>query len=334
MLSRKRLIIVTIVGLAAVGAIASRGNPAPTPTPPGTFSFAVMGDAPYIAMHGEMLRYRLVLRDLDAHNLDLILHIGDIFWYPCSDARYRQTLDELNRLRHPVIYTPGDNEWSDCWEEITGSFEPLDRLASLRRIFYANPTQSLGGRPISLVSQAAQEPFKEFVENVRWTHEGLVFATVHLPGSANAGESFPGRTAAHDEAVKRRTSAAVAWLHDTFVEARTSGATAVVLGFHANPGFEEKIEDEYRQSYEPFLTALEEEVEQFSKPVLVAQGDNHEFIVDRPLVRRTTGQRLDNFTRLQVPGSPDIGWVKVVVSPGPQTGFAFENRVVPMWKLW
>ena len=222
MLSRKRLIIVTVVGLAAaVGAIASRGNPVPTPNPPGTFSFAVMGDAPYIAMHGETLRYRLVLRDLDAHNLDLILHIGDIFWYPCSDARYRQTLDELNRLRHPVIYTPGDNEWSDCWEEITGSFEPLERLASLRRIFYANPRQSLGGRRISLASQAAHEPFKEFVENVRWTHHGLVFATVHLPGSANAGDSFPGRTAAHDEALKRRTSAAVAWLHDAFAEART-----------------------------------------------------------------------------------------------------------------
>ena len=333
MLSRKRLIIVTVVALA-VAASATRGIPAPTPDPPGTFSFAVMGDAPYIAMHGETLRYRLVLRDLDAHNLDLIVHVGDIFWYPCSDARYRQTLDELNRLRHPVIYTPGDNEWSDCWEDIAGGFEPLERLANLRRIFFATPTQSLGGRRLSVTSQAAQEPFKEFVENMRWTHHGLVFATVHLPGSANAREPFPGRTTAHDEAAKRRTDAAVAWLRQAFDEARASDATAVVLGFHANPGFEAEIDEEYRQRYEPFLTALEEEVEQFGKPVLVAQGDHHEFIVDRPLVRRTTGRRLDNFTRLQVPGSPDIGWVKVVVTSGPQTSFAFENRVIPRWKLW
>ena len=275
-----------------------------------------------------------MLRDLDAHDLDLIVHVGDIFWYPCSDARYRQTLDELNRLRHPVIYTPGDNEWSDCWEDMAGGFEPLERLASLRRIFFATPTQSLGGRRLSVVSQAAQAPFKEFVENVRWTHEGLVFATVHLPGSANAGESFPGRTAADDEAVKRRTTRR--WRGCTTLSPRPVRA-ARLPSFSAStptPGSKPRSMMSTRQNYEPFLTALEEEVEQFGKPVLVAQGDDHEFIVDRPLVRRTTGRRLDNFTRLQVPGSPDIGWVKVVVTPGPQTSFAFENRVVPMWKLW
>jgi hypothetical protein len=43
---------------------------------------------------------------------------------------------------------------------------------------------------------------------------------------------------------------------------------------------------------------------------------------------------LDNMTRLQVPGSPDVGWVRVVVKPGPDTTFALENRVVPFWKVW
>jgi hypothetical protein len=335
MIARKRLIAAAGLTLATGAAIISTtGIPAPIPNPPGTFAFAALGDAPYVAMHGETLRYRLVLRDLEAHDLDLVLHVGDIFWYPCSDERFRQTLEEFNHLRHPVVYTPGDNEWTDCWEEITGQFDPLDRLTSLRRIFFATPTQSLGGRRLSVVSQSAQEPFKEFVEHVRLTHEGLVFVTVNLPGSANAREKFPGRTVAHDEAATRRTDAAAAWLRDSFAEARVSSATAVVLGFHANPSLEAEANDEYRQSYEPFLTALEEEVEQFGKPVLVVQGDDHEFIVDHPLVRRTTGRRLDNLIRLQVPGSPDVGWVKVVVTRGVQTTFAFENRVVPRWKHW
>jgi hypothetical protein len=335
MLSRKRLLAgAAVVSVSAVTIISLTGIPAPVPNPPGTFAFAALGDAPYVAMHGETLRYRLVLRDLEAHDLDLVLHVGDIFWYPCTDERYRQTLDELNQLRHPVIYTPGDNEWTDCWEEITGRFEPLDRLASLRRIFFATPTQSLGRRRIALATQSAQEPFKEFVENVRWAGHGLVFVTVNLPGSANARERFPGRTAAHDQAATRRTEAAVAWLREAFAAARASDATGVVVGFHANPSFEAEVNDEYRQSFEPFLAALEEEAEGFGKPVLVAQGDNHDFIVDRPLLRRTTGRRLDNLTRLQVPGSSDIGWVKVVVTPGPPTSFAFENRVVPAWKLW
>jgi hypothetical protein len=322
-----------VAGAAAL--VATRGSIAPpAPNPPGTFSFAALGDAPYYAIHGEERRYALVLRELDAHDLSFILHVGDIFERPCADDRYRRTLDEFNARRHPVVYTPGDNEWADCWQEETGGFQPLERLTRLRQIFYASPAQSLGGRRIPVISQEGDEPYAEFVENVRWMHQGIVFATVHLPGSGNAREPFDGRTRQDDEASVRRTNAAVAWLRAIFGEARERGASAVVIGFHANVTFEAPIDDKYRQSYEPFITTLEEEVERFANPVLVVHGDFHEYLVDRPLVRRTTGRRLDNLTRVQVPGSPDIGWVRVVVTPAPRTTFAFESHVVPFWKLW
>jgi hypothetical protein len=35
-----------------------------------------------------------------------------------------------------------------------------------------------------------------------------------------------------------------------------------------------------------------------------------------------------------VPGSPSVGWVRVVVTPGVQPSFTFEPRVVPGWKYW
>jgi hypothetical protein len=63
-------------------------------------------------------------------------------------------------------------------------------------------------------------------------------------------------------------------------------------------------------------------------------GDYHEYQVDQPLVRRTTGRRLTNFTRLQVPGSPRVGRVRVVVTPGSPTSFSFESRVVSRWRFW
>ena len=69
-------------------------------------------------------------------------------------------------------------------------------------------------------------------------------------------------------------------------------------------------------------------------PVLVLHGDHHEYTVDRPLVRHTTGRRLENLTRLQVPGSPDVGWVRVVVTPGVADPFVFEERLIPRWKYW
>ncbi len=310
----------------------TRGPEAPTPNPPGAFSFAVLGDAPYYAW--EELQYRLVLQTLDANDLSFVIDVGDIFWRPCTDERYRQTLGEFNGLRHPVIYTPGDNEWMDCWEPGSGGFLPQDRLNRIRQIFFQNPTRSLGGTTLSLISQAGREPFHEFGENARWSHEGIVFATVHIVGSKNGMKSFPARTEADDTAARRRTEAAAAWVRETFAEARTLNASAVVLSFHGNAGLEESADDPDRQAFEPFITTVEEEAERFGRPVLLAHGDGHDYTVDQPLVRRTTGQRLENLTRLQVPGSPEVGWVRVVVTPGAETSFTFEKHVVPRWKYW
>lgn len=317
---------------AAVAAIyATAGPPAPLVAPMGTFTFAVLGDSPYYAW--EDLKYRVVLQDLRAHDLRFVLHIGDMLWRPCSDARYRSSVDGFNSLPQPVIYTPGDNEWTDCWEEGAGRFDPLERLGRLRAMFFASPV-SLGGRRIVLHSQGRQPPFAEAVEHVRWTGEGLIFATVHLVGSGNASETFPNRTPKNDEEVVRRTAAATAWLRETFAAARSSNARGLVLGFHANPAFERAAGHLYRQHFEPFLTALEEEAEAFARPILVVHGDNHDYIVDRPLIRRTTGRTIENLTRLQVPGSPAVGWVRVVVSDDATPAFSFDTRVVPGWKYW
>ncbi|MFY9608432.1 MAG: hypothetical protein WAU45_07445 [Blastocatellia bacterium] len=322
-----------LIILLALGVVflITRGPEAPTPNPPETFSFAVMGDSPYYSW--EDLQYRLVLQTLDAHDLSWVMNVGDIFWRPCSEELYRVNLERFNGLRHPVIYTPGDNEWTDCWEPGSGGFAPQDRLNRIRQIFF-DPTRSLGGRALPLVSQASREPFREFVENVRWSHEGIVFATVHIVGSTNGMEAFPARTPADDAAAKRRTEAAAAWVREAFAEARSLNALAVVLSFHANPDFEESADNPDRQAFEPFITAVEEETEQFARPVLLAHGDGHVYTVDSPLVRRTTGRRLENLTRLQVPGSPEVGWVRVVVKPGAENPFAFDAHVVPRWKYW
>ncbi|MEK6304432.1 MAG: hypothetical protein AABO41_27395 [Acidobacteriota bacterium] len=326
---------VWLIGLVLVALIAffliTRGPEAPTPNPPGTFSFAVLGDAPYYAW--EELQYSLVLQSLEAHDLSWVLDVGDIFWRPCSDQRYQRTLSEFNGLRHPVIYTPGDNEWTDCWEQGSGGFAPQDRLERIRQIFFQNPARSLGARTLSLVSQAGRAPFPEFIENARWVHEGIVFATVHIVGSSNGMKAFPARTEADDIAARRRTDAGAAWVRETFAEAKTLNASAVVLGFHGNADLEGP-DDSYSKSFEPFITAVEEEAERFARPVLLAHGDGHVYTVDHPLVRRTTGRRLENVTRLQVPGSPEVGWVRVVVKPGGENPFTFEEHVVPRWKYW
>jgi len=330
---RGRWLVPIAAGLAVAAVVAlTKGPPSAVPTPPGTFAFAALGDAPYYVW--EAWQYRQVLDDINAHDLGFVVHVGDIFWRPCSEARYRRTLAEFAVLAHPVVYTPGDNEWTDCWTRQEGGYAPLDRLAILRELFFSRPTQSLGGRSMALESQAGTAEFPEFVEHARWEDQGIVFATLHLPGSRNAREEFLTRTAADDEASIRRTEAAVTWLGDTVARAEAGSARAIVLAFHANPAFEEPPDDPYRRSYEPFIETLEEEAFRFGRPVLLVHGDDHEFVVDQPLVRRATGLRLDNVTRLQVPGSPEVGWVRVVVRPVEPVQFSFSSRVVPRWKYW
>lgn len=332
---RRRLSIrgrpVPHVGLMAVVLMAACGEPAPPP-PPGTFVFAVLGDAPYGPV--EEIRFRRVLRQLDAAPLEFVIHVGDIFRYPCSDAHYEERLAQFNGQRHPLVYTPGDNEWTDCHERVAGSHDPLERLRRLREIFYENPTASLGDTALALTVQAADSAWPEFVENVRWSEARIVFTTVHLVGSRNGLESFPSRTAANDAETERRTAAATAWLRATFALVDSVGALGVVIAMHANPDFETPVEGEHRQSYEPFLQALEEAAEEFGRPVLLVHGDYHDYIVDRPIVRRTTGRVLANLTRLQVMGSPDVGWVEVTVDTAAADPFTFTPHRVPRWKVW
>jgi hypothetical protein len=329
---RKIWVGVSVLLLLVVFVLFTRGSETPTPNPPGTFSFAVLGDAPYDGW--EEIQYRLVLKSLNSHDLSWVIHVGDIFWRPCTDEHYQQTLEQLNSLRHPLIYTPGDNEWTDCWERQSGGFKPTERLDRIRQIFFVNPTRSLGQNPLPLVSQVGREPYQEFVENARWVHKGIVLATVHVVGSRNGMKPFSGRTSGDDDAARRRTDAATAWLRETFTEARTLNASAVVISFHASPDFDDSPDDPDRKPFEPLLTALEEEAERFARPVLIAHGDDHTYTIDHPVVRSTTKRRLENVTRLEVPGSPQVGWVRVIVTPGAENPFAFEPHVVPRWKYW
>lgn len=316
-MKRALLAITMLVALGFFIAFTA-GPPTPLSVPPGTFSFAVLGDAPYY-LHEE-LRFRLVLQALNQHDLSAVIHLGDIFWHPCTDEMYLRTRTQFHSLRHPVIYTPGDNEWSDCWEPGSGAFSPRERLAAIRRIFFAPPTRSLGNTPIALASQGG-----EFVENARWRQHGIVFATVHLTGSWNSMKPFPGRTAEDDAEVRRRVEAAIAWLRDTFANA--ADAPAVVIAFHAGTSMEQPAGHGDRRQFESFITTLEDEAARFRKPVLIVHGDHHEYLVDRPL------PRVPNVTRMEVPGSPDVGWVRVIANPRDGT-FAFEKHIVPRWKYW
>jgi len=330
-----RLMLVVVKGCLpwftpATALILACGSPPPPAAqlPPNSFAFAVFGDGPYRSW--EVGRYKRLLKDVGESNVQWLLHVGDIFWYPCSNANLATSLDMLNAVHVPVIYTPGDNEWTDCHEEVAGRFIPLDRLQQIRRTFFARPRQSLGAQPMALESQAQDSSWAEFVENRRWRFGGFLFVTIHIVGSNNALSKYPGRTPMDDAEAARRTNAALAWLDQAFTLATRDSLRGIVVAMHADPGFE--VDAGAYPAYVGLIDALAQRTKAFGRPVLLIHGDGHEYQVDHPLLRRDT--LFSVFTRLETFGSPDIGWVRVVIDSAAGKILRYEPRVMPQRGFW
>ncbi len=292
--------------------------------PEGGFAFGVFGDGPYYS--DELERFERLIEDVNSSDIQWLMHVGDLLRYPCTDAMFRNRLDYINSIKHPVIYTPGDNEWADSHDSLAGGFQPLERLRVLRKMFYPDPYQCLGGKYLALDPQSQDAAFAEFVENARWEKEGFLFTTIHISGSSNATEPFETRGAANDAEVERRTEAGLEWLKSAFAMAKSKNLKGVFLTIHANPGLER--EPEPIPAYEEFVETLEQQVKNFNGPVWFIHGDTHYQRVDNPLVDRSTGKPYINFTRLETFGSPDIGWVRVIVDSVHGRVTQFEPRLI------
>jgi hypothetical protein len=105
-------------------------------------------------------------------------------------------------------------------------------------------------------------------------------------GSGNFTDAFPERTDADDQESRRRLDAALAWLHESFMSAKSQSATAVVVAFQADPGFDSSTADV--TPFKRLLDAVEDEAVGFRKPVLLIHGDLHRFTIDNPLKARAT----------------------------------------------
>jgi hypothetical protein len=257
------------------------------------FSFGAFGDIPYT--RDEEPQLVSLIAEMNHQPLAFALHVGDFkdAASECSDALYAQRLESFGLSHHPFFYTPGDNEWVDCRRARWAPHEPLERLAKLRTLFFAGDS-SLGQRPLRTESQRAAG----YPENMRWSVESVVFATVNIPGPNNyrqSSESGP------------RTRAVLAWIREAFALARTRGAPAVVIATQADLWTG-------HAAYSEFLETIAAEARAYRGEVLVVHGDTHWFRFDQPLVDPRSGRRVANVTRLEVPGSPFVNWVYVTVS--------------------
>ncbi len=285
------------------------------------FSFVALGDLPYGSASKAYGPYRSLIDRINQEGPAFSVHVGDFKSGStlCSDEEFANQLDHFQRFSGPVVYTPGDNEWTDCHRANNGQYDPLERLTALRQRFFT-PGQSLGAKPMTVQNQSTgSSAFGRYVENARWSHQGVLFATLHIVGSNNNLES---RDIAASREFFERDAANVAWITSSFEQARALNASAVVFAFQADVLEKKSLWEDF-PGWSGFRNSIGQTLlpmaNSWGKPVLVVHGDSHQFKIDQPF--QLDKKPLKNVTRLIVPGASDVRAVKVTVK---NASFSFE----------
>jgi hypothetical protein len=312
--------------------------------------FVLVGDAPYGP--AEEAPWSRLLQRLAAEQPAFMLHAGDIKGgsEPCSDGLLAARVQQLREPPVPLVLALGDNEWTDCHRPAAGAHLPLERLALLRRLAFAEPTRTLGARPMVVESQATAAP-GGLPEHQAFTVQGVRVATLHVVGSRNGlepwgpvpgaqaggGASGAGAAAAAGTQpdsrgqprpdrlaeVQAREAAVLQWLRLNVERATSPDVQALVLLFQANPGLEHPPGHPERHGFEAFLTELQRLTLRLKKPVLLAHGDFHRYLADTPWPEQPWVQRVQTW------GSPQLGAVRVrLAESGAPARLRFELESV------
>ncbi|MGH9723391.1 MAG: hypothetical protein ACRD8O_24530 [Bryobacteraceae bacterium] len=333
------------------------------------YSFAVIGDQPYVpteAAPGGGLQqkypaplYVNLINQINADtSVQFTMHIGDIKAGNtlCQDRVLDQNLASFNSFTNPVIYTPGDNEWTDCHRTNNGALHPLERLAKLRATFYPDGN-SLGTNKRPLARQSDNPGHALYRENAKWVEGPVLFVTLHMPGSNNNHQqvyqgpvpcgpaNFNLPCAFTEDEYLARNDANITWLNQALSDAKSSSTIkGVVIGIQANP-FQRFLEPVsasnpivYTESgYADFMERLRAFVRSSGLQVLLVNGDTHTFRINQPLTDLypfitqliPAGTAFMNFTRTEVFAQNNVHWTKVTVNPNNSALFEIQPMCVP-----
>ncbi|WP_068399300.1 metallophosphoesterase [Kribbia dieselivorans] len=317
--------------MASTAALAS----APGQQKPGNYSFAVIGDVPYGQAQIDAFPGWVDQINAD-RDVSMTIHVGDIKngSSACTNEYFANIRTQFDRFEQPLIYVPGDNEWTDCHRLNNGAYNPYERLDMLRTTFFPKPGQTLGEHSTKVASQVKLG----FPENVQLRRQGVSMAVVHVVGSNNGLAPWTGATTANAQQVteeKARMDASIALIKDTFAQAAQRNDRAVAIYLQADmfdPTYTPKPSD--ISAFTPLVQTLIDESNAFQGQVYLFDGDSHVYNVDQPLQagsvwlsRYGVSGSTSNLTRITVDGSSNNhDWLKVTVNrPGAESVLSWEQ---------
>lgn len=242
--------------------------------------FAVYGDMPYSAADQRFLEGPAADRIRDDATIAFVVNVGDLgrpetacedSWQMAQRALWR------GLFMKPVLFTPGDNDWTDCDRAtVPNRGSELERLGAVRRIHFAAPP--------ALPPEWRYRSQAALPENALWWHHGVRFVTLHVVGTSNGRRQVlldDGDRAL--AAADARDAANGAWLDEAFRAARAERARAVVVAMQADP-FQPAVDGGVvpataigrclaNPAYGWLCRRLETLSREFAGPVLLAHGD-------------------------------------------------------------
>jgi hypothetical protein len=289
---------------------------------------AVIGDTPY--GDAQIAGFPQDIAEINGDpDVRRVIHLGDIKngSSRCDDSYLAARLADFATFDDPLVYTPGDNEWTDCHRANNGGYLPTERLATIRRTFFAEPGRTLGEHERKVDYQS-----RAFPENVTWDGSHVQFGLVHVVGSNDDQLPWftdrPGQpeTAAEQQLrvqeYTARERAGLAWVDAIFERAERSRAAGVVLGMQADM-WDPAAPPATLSAFAPYKEVIARRAAEFGRPVLLMEGDSHVFTVDRPAGMPA------NLTRVVVQGSTSVPheWLRLHVDRKSERVFSCE--VIP-----
>lgn len=276
------------------------------------FRFLATGDLPYSAE--QETQYRRLLQQSEGEDFQFLMHVGDFKSgsAPCSDDEFTKIRDLFRAYPKPVVYTPGDNEWTDCHSAGT---DPVERLDKLREMFFQDP-QTLRLDQLKVHRQSLEPQYAKYVENYRFIKSGVLFIVAHVVGSGNNYRVDHPPSLAE---FRGRAAADLAFLKESFAVANAGNFRAVAVVIHANPDFEKGAGEGFRE----FLATMRGFLSEYRQPVICIHGDSHYFRIDKPF-KDSARKTFLHFTRVEVFGSPNVVGLTVTVDPNDPQVFSYR----------
>jgi hypothetical protein len=304
------------------------------------YSFAVIGNT-LQASADEALTQRLldaIGRDPD---VSFIVYDGNLKSNKeaCRDSLFDTRHTLLDTSRVPLIFIPGQRDWSDCGTPEAGGYDPVERLDQLRQTLFADPS-SMGQNPIALTRESEVSRFRPYRENVRWQLGDTVFIGLNVPGPNNHYLNAGGRNGEFED----RVIANAFWLDHAaeFAKRRDARAIVVLVQGDFDPERYERPErfawlrfghHAKRDGFLEFKRSLVKLAETFRGPVVVIHQDDDRshfgFTIDQPL-RNDKGDLVTNLTRIGFAlRSPQNQWIQIDADVAKKPPFRVSVQDVP-----